>query len=341
MNALVWEAPRVMNIRQQAVPTIKPDEALIKVSFGGICGSELSGYLGHNALRKPPLVMGHEFSGTIAEIGSAAKGQFPNLKTGAAVTVNPLVFCGECEYCTSGLEHLCPKRGVIGAHRAGAYADYVAVPANLVHLLPATLDLRSAALTEPVGVAVRIANLIGPMEGQTVLIAGAGPIGLLVLQMVKLRGAKNAFITDLSPERRAMAEKLGGIVLDPKVADVVQTVRDATNGRGALAAVDAVGVFATRQQCVSATRSNGTMILSGLHEEVGQMPAAEIIRREINVKGSFAYAHHDFDEALQLLIDKKIHLDPWIVEAPLADGGHWFERLVDGEGSVAKVLLVP
>ena len=177
--------------------------------------------------------------------------------------MSPLVFCGECEYCTSGLEHLCPKRGVIGAHRAGAYADYVAVPANLVHLLPATLDLRSAALTEPVGVAVRIANLIGPMEGQTVLIAGAGPIGLLVLQMVKLRGAKNVFITDLSPERRAMADKLGGIVLDPKTADVVQTVRDATNGRGALAAVDAVGVFATRQQCVSATRSNGTMILSG------------------------------------------------------------------------------
>ncbi|MFN8441044.1 MAG: alcohol dehydrogenase catalytic domain-containing protein [Caldilineaceae bacterium] len=341
MNALVWEAPRVMNLRQQPEPTTKPDEVLVKVSYGGICGSELSGYLGHNALRKPPLVMGHEFSGTIAEIGSAAAQQFPKFQTGQEVTVNPIVFCGECEYCHSNLEHLCPKRGVIGAHRPGAYADYVAVPANLVHVLPSTLDLRSAALTEPVGVAVRIANLIGDMQGQTVLIAGAGPIGLLTLQMVKLRGAQNTFITDLSPERRAMAEKLGGIVLDPKVVDVVQTIRQATDGRGAVATVDAVGVFATRQQCVSATRSNGTMILSGLHEEVGQMPAAEIIRREINVKGSFAYSHRDFDEGLQLLADGKIHLDPWIVEAPLAEGGHWFDRLVDGEGSVAKVLLVP
>src|SRR5438045_5016673 len=125
MKSLVWEAPRVMAMREQAVPTPAADEVLIKVAYAGICGSELSGYLGHNALRVPPLVMGHEFSGTIADIAANAHAEFPELQTGQAVTVNPLWFDGTCEYCLRGDTQLCTSRKLIGAHRPGGFAEYV------------------------------------------------------------------------------------------------------------------------------------------------------------------------------------------------------------------------
>src|SRR5512138_883990 len=115
MKALVWEAPRVMAMREQAEPVAKPGEVVLKVAYAGICGSELSGYLGHNALRVPPLVMGHEFAGQIAALGAGAAERNPALRVGMPVTINPLAYCGECEYCKRGLNQLCVNRKLIGA----------------------------------------------------------------------------------------------------------------------------------------------------------------------------------------------------------------------------------
>lgn len=338
MQALVWEAPRTMVMRQHEQPHAQAGEVVVKVAYAGICGSELSGYLGHNALRVPPLVMGHEFSGEIVEVGS---GVDSGLAVGQLVTVNPLGYCGKCAYCTRGLNQLCVQRKLIGAHRPGAFAEYVSAPAELVLPLPDGLSLRVGALTEPVACGVRIGELAGDVQGETCLVIGAGPIGLLALQALQLKGAKEIFIAELDPERLAMGAALGGKPINPKDLDTVQAVRDATGGLGAAVSVDAVGTARTRQQCVSALRSTGTLILSGLHEETSAMPAAEIIRREIVVRGSFAYSPANFAEALQLLAEDKIHLDPWIVEAPLEKGGYWFDRLIDAPGNVAKVLLIP
>jgi threonine dehydrogenase-like Zn-dependent dehydrogenase len=138
-----------------------------------------------------------------------------------------------------------------------------------------------------------------------------------------------------------MAEALGGSVVDARSQDVVQLVSAATGQEGVAVAVDAVGTARTRAQCVGATRSAGRLILSGLHEESSQMPAAEIIRREITVQGCFCYTHADFARAIELLAQGAIRLDPWVVEEPLAAGGGWFERLIDAPGAVAKVLLKP
>jgi threonine dehydrogenase-like Zn-dependent dehydrogenase len=203
------------------------------------------------------------------------------------------------------------------------------------------VDARTGALTEPVAVAVRIAELAGAVEGETLLIVGAGPIGLLALQALFAKGAKRVFISDLEPARLTMAQTLGGEALHGREADVVKTVREATNGRGAAAAVDAVGTGITRGQCVAATRSAGIVILTGLHEESSPMPVSDIIRRELVLHGSFAYTPANFADALGRLARGEMRLDPWIVEAPLADGGAWFERLVEEPGAVAKVLLIP
>lgn len=341
MKTLVWEAPRVMNMREQDLPKLAEDEVTIRVAYAGICGSELSGYLGLNALRVPPLVMGHEFSGTIADIGSSVRSEFPNVTMGQAVTVNPLAFDGTCEFCRAGMTHLCIQRKLIGAHRAGAYAEYVNVPANLVVALPEGMSLRTGALTEPVACGVRIGELAGEMKGRDAFIAGAGPIGLVALQALLLGGARRVYISDLDEERLKMAAALGGIALNAREVDVVQRIRDETNGYGIAVSVDCVGSAITRKQCVQATRSTGTMILVGLHEETSAMPAAEIIRREIAVKGSFSYTRENFVEALRRLENEQVHLDPWIVEEPLEQGGAWFDRLIDAPGNVAKVLLIP
>jgi threonine dehydrogenase-like Zn-dependent dehydrogenase len=341
MQSLVWEAPRTMAMREQAQPLVEPGEALVKVAYVGICGSELSGYLGHNALRVPPLVMGHEFAGELAALGAEAAARHPALRPGQAVTVNPLAYCGTCFFCARGDNHLCANRKLIGAHRPGAYTQYVAVPAEMVLPLPAGLSPRLGALTEPVAVAVRIGELAGPLAGEAALVVGAGPIGLLALQALKAQGAATVFIADLDPARLAMGAALGGEPLDPRAASLPQVVKAATGGLGVPVSVDAVGAAVTRASCVSATRSGGTVILTGLHEETSAMPAAEIIRREIIVRGCFAYSPANFSDALQRLAQGEFRLDPWIIEAPLAEGGRWFDRLIDAPGDVAKVLLVP
>lgn len=341
MKALVWEAPRMMALREKPNPTIEPNEVLVRVAFAGICGSELSGYLGHNALRVPPLIMGHEFSGEIVELGGQARTLNPRLAAGQPVTVNPLVSCGECEYCRAGLNQLCGSRKLLGAHRPGAYAEYIAVPAEVVTPLPSGMSLRIGALVEPVAVGVRIGEMAGRLNHETALVIGAGPIGLLALQTLLAQGAHRVFVSDLAAERLAMAYDLGAETLNPREVDVVKTVREATGGRGAAVTVDAVGASVTRAQAVAATRSAGTIILSGLHEESGPIPASDIIRREITLRGSFAYTPANFADGLGRLERGEIRLDPWMVEAPLGEGGPWFDRLIDAPGGVAKVLLVP
>ena len=249
-----------------------------------------------------------------------------------------------------GLTQLCPERRLVGAHRPGAFAEFVSVPAYVTHRLPPGMSMRTGALTEPVGVGVRIGVLAGEVAGEAALIIGAGPIGLLALQALQLSGAERIFIADLDAERLAMGGDLGGITITPpspglgagaQGADVVEVVLEATAGEGVAVSVDAVGTGGTRAQCVDATRNAGTLVLSGLHEETSPMPAADIIRKELTVRGSFAYGAGDFALGLEQLEAGRFRLDPWIVEAPLAEGGSWFDRLVRSPGNVSKVLLTP
>lgn len=336
MQALVWEAPRTMNIRSQTLPTLNSGEVLIKVAYAGICGSELSGYLGHNALRIPPLVMGHEFSGTIVDSGDCL-----TLNVGDRVTVNPLYCTGESELQERGLDQLCPTRQLVGAHVAGAYAEYVKVPYRTVHRLPPNMSLRVGALTEPVGCGIRIGELAGDVKGKDCLVVGMGPIGLLSLQVLKRQGASRVFVADLDEDRLEMGKHYEGVAIDPRSEDVIAHVLTETDNLGVAVSVDAVGTGLTRTQCIGGVMATGKVILSGLHEEVSEIPAADVIRREVSLQGSFSYSPANFRQALELLDDEEISLEPWIVESELQEGGKWFDRLTNEPGNVSKVLLVP
>ncbi len=338
MEALVWEGPEAMTLKDWPDPVPGAGEVLIDVAYVGICGSELGGYLGHNALRVPPLVMGHEFSGTVAAIG---EGTETDLKIGDKVTCNPMVPCGECEYCAEGATHLCLSRSLIGAHRPGAFASRVTAPARATYRLPDSVSLQVGAMVEPFAVGIRIGTMAGDLTGKTALVIGAGPIGLLAVQVLKHCGAEKVFCVDLDADRREMARSFGAEVIVPADNDTVDYVRTATDGRGVAVTVDAVGSAQTRAQSVAATRSGGDVLLSGLHAEASDFPASEVIRREIVVRGTFCYSAKDFADALAAAADGSLSLGSWIVEAPLGEGGAWFDRLVKNPGNVSKVLLVP
>ena len=329
MAALIYEAPLQMNMRQVPTPVIQPDEALIHVAYSGICGSELSGYEGKNSLRKPPLIMGHEFSGHIEAIGSAVERL--ELKVGAAVTANPLVSCRQCRYCLRGKQHLCPNRKLLGAHLPGSNAEFVAVRADALFLIPNELSLAAAALAEPAACAIHAADLAMPSPEEQGLVVGAGPIGLMVIQALVDRGIKRIFCIDLNAERLAMAEKLGA---------VPGTFESLASQPGEIV-VDAVGASATRQGCSRAVQAGGRIVWIGLHEPDTALPINDFIRREITTYGSFAYTPIDFGNALQALAQKRIMLeDTWTQTEPLENGTACYEKLLHG-APISKIWLTP
>jgi 2-desacetyl-2-hydroxyethyl bacteriochlorophyllide A dehydrogenase len=339
MKALVYEGPRQLNLRDVPEPEPGPEEVLIRVAYSGICGSELGGYLGLNSLRKPPLVMGHEFSGEILQLGSQARQHNPELVEGQRVTVNPLWSCGRCRYCLGGRHQLCTRRQILGAHQPGSYAERVKAHARMVYPIPDSLSFEHAALTEPVGCAIRAAELADCKPTDRVLITGLGPIGLLTLQAVLAFGVTDIIVTDTDPDRRAIGEQFGVRVLDPLSTDVMNYIQSSSEGQGVDVAIDAVGANITRRQCVEAVARGGRVIFVGLHEEESPIPINLVIRSEINLQGSFAYTPANFITALQWLAADRIKIDPWLLKAPLAEGRDCFERLLDKSGPVAKILL--
>ncbi len=319
-----------MFVRDVPVPIAQSDEVLIRVAYSGICGSELSGYEGKNSLRKPPLIMGHEFSGYIDQIGDQAVLRRPELVIGLPVTANPLITCGRCPYCISGRQSLCTQRKLLSAALPGSNAEYVVVPADAVYLLPDGMSMTDAALAEPVACAIHSAELLKPRPGESGLVLGAGPIGLFMIQALLDYGLKTIYCADLNPQRVAMAESLGAIPI--QAADLVHEVD---------VVIDAVGVSATRQASIAAARSGGRIAFVGLHEPDATLPIHDLVRREIVCYGSFAYTPLDFRYALDGLSAKRYGLDTsWTRIEPLANGTACFEELLHGS-TVAKIWLTP
>ena len=319
MRALVYEGPRQMNIRDVPEPEPGSDDVIIKVAYSGICGSELGGYLGHNALRKPPLVMGHEFSGEIVAIGSQATQHNPGIAVGQRVTVNPLWYCNRCRHCLAGRHNLCAQRRLLGAHQPGSYAELVKVHARIVYPIPDSLSLEHAALTEPLACAIRAVQLAAVTPFDKVLIIGLGPIGLMILQVIQAFGVTEIFATDTDSDRRAMGEYFNVRVFNPLTEDVITLIQTQTKGEGVEVAIDAVGLAVTRKQCLQAVIAGGQVVYIGLHEEESEIPVNLAIRKEINLKSSFAYTPSNFEAALDWLVAGRIYIDPWLVKAPLTE----------------------
>ena len=330
MQALVYEGPRELNMRMLPVPEPAVGEVLIKVSYAGICGSELSGYLGQNSLRVPPLVMGHEFTGSVVSIGEGVTGLAP----GTRVTVNPLIHCGSCPRCRESRVQLCERRQLIGAHRPGSFAEYVAVPAGSVVRLPEALTMEQGVLAEPLACAVHIGRLASMNPGDRLLVCGAGPIGILVMMTAQALGLRDIVVMDLNAQRLRIVEALGGIAVSTR-----EQLRWAAPESGFDLTVDAVGVDATRQQAVELTRAGGKVVFSGLHDANSIIPVNIAVRNELVLLGAFCYNPGDFEQAVEWLRIGRIRLDDYVEVCPLEEGQSCFERLIRNPGRTTKIIL--
>jgi 2-desacetyl-2-hydroxyethyl bacteriochlorophyllide A dehydrogenase len=330
MKALIYEGPREMNLKEIDPPVPGSGEVLIRVSKAGICGSELSGYLGQNSLRKPPLVMGHGFSGIVAGVHEGAV----RFDVGDRVTVNPLISCGRCPHCKMGAAQLCADRRLLGAHLPGAFAEYVVVPEENTYPLPEQLSLDEGATLEPFACAVRACRLARVSPADRLLIVGAGPIGLLVLQTAGIFGSSNVVVMDINGERLEIARELGGMAVRS-----AKELQDAAPYEGFDVAFDAAGTDETRRRCIESVSPGGRVMFSGLHSADSPLPVNLTVRNELRLQGVFAYAPTDFELALRWLAEGKATLAPWTVRAPLEEGSSCFEKLLREPGKVAKILL--
>ena len=340
MEALVWLGPGQMEIQHTAMPELTPGEVLIAVHVASICGSELSGYLGQNSLRVPPLVMGHEAAGEVVAITEGTFADDSPVRTGTRVTFNPLIGCGDCDRCRIGLPHLCRQRQLIGAHRSGAFAQFVAVPAGQCYPLPADFSDTTAALTEPLACSLRAVKRTRACPEQSLLILGAGPIGLFALMAAQEEGIQRIYVSDLSESRLAVARQWGASeIINARQSDVLATIREIAPG-GCDAVIDAVGSNATRAQAVQAVVPGGTVVFIGLHDETSPLATNYLVRQEITLRGSFGYDRSDFEQAFNFLQRGLLPSEgSWLEERPLASGPSSFAELVDGKATATKIAL--
>jgi threonine dehydrogenase-like Zn-dependent dehydrogenase len=339
MRAAIWLGPRNIEMTETPVPGVQPGELLLQVHAVGICGSELSGYLGHNSLRKPPLVMGHEFSAHVVEVGDGVTG----FAAGDRVTANPMIPDRSCVMCRAGYENLCLNRTLIGAHRPGAFAEYVTAPAVACYHLPETIDDLTGSLVEPTACALRAVELAGVRPGGSVVILGAGPIGLLSLRVAKAAGASRIIISDLAQHRLDIARDWGAThAVSPAETDVAALVRDLTDGLGSDAAIDAVGLPVTRKSAIQAVRPGGTVVFIGLHEDDTTIPGNSIVRSEIEIKGAFCYTQNNFASSIRLLADGFLpESSSWVDLRGLDAADRSFGQLIDDPSSAIKIVLQP
>ena len=337
MRALVYQGPKTMTLENWETPTPKAGEVRVRTAFVGICGSDVHGWLGITGRRTAPMVMGHELSGTISAIGEGVTG--PNI--GDRVTVLPLFYCGECDYCGEGLDNICPNREFMGAMTCnGALMDEFCVSAKNICKLPENISLEIGALIEPFAVAYRGVCHAAPVEGKTVMICGAGTIGLMALKVCKMLGAKTVAMVDLSNDRLALAGRHGADVLVNGAEDIDAALKAAGIRDSIDIAIEAVGVSPTVQQSVNFVRNHGKVVWIGNSAPMVSLNMQTVVTREVSIQGSYIYSHADFLECIRLLSEQPQNFDGIISDiVTLEDAEESFRELSQGAGSKIKVLV--
>lgn len=342
MQALLLTDYRKLELVSMDRPAIGPSDVLVRVAACGICGSDVHGYDGSTGRRIPPLVMGHEAAGVIAEVGS----KVDRVRVGDRVTFDSTISCGKCDACRRGELNLCSQRRIFGVscdefRQHGAYAEYVAVPQHILYPLPESLPLEQAALIEPVSVALHAVDRLHVATGETAVAVGSGMIGLLVIQALHVAGCGEVIAIDLDDLHLELAKELGANhTLNAGQTDAAAAVNELTGG-GADAAVEVVGNAAAFDTAVRCVRRGGRIGLVGNVSPQVPLPLQVVVARELTLIGSCASAG-EYPRAIELVASGAIRVAPLITAvAPLADGPIWFVRLSAGERGLMKVILQP
>lgn len=342
MKTLLLTKYNHLEMQGSPVPVPGVNEILVRVAACGICGSDVHGYDGSSGRRIPPIVMGHEAAGVIASLGAGVT----NFSKGERVTFDSTISCGACEFCARGEVNLCNNRQVLGVscrdyRRAGAFAEFVVVPAHIVYRLPESISFPEAALLEAVAVAVHAVSLAPIAPNSTALVIGAGTIGLLCLQALRVAGCSRVFIADPDEPRLALAKTFGATEILSSPAEFVERVKQFTNGEGVDVAVEAVGRNESIATSIESVRKGGTVILVGNVSPEISIPLQKVVSRQIRLQGSCASAG-EYPRSIELMASGAINVKPLITAvAPLEQGPAWFARLHAREPGLTKVVLTP
>jgi len=322
----VYTAPGQVQVQEQPRPSAVAGNEEIAILVAGVCGSDISGFLGHSALRKPPLVLGHELVG--------------RRRDGRRVVANPLVSCGLCTACISGAQNLCESWKLLGLGTTpGTFAEYVVLPSAQVYEVPDSLTSELAILAEPLANIVHMLRIVAPPPFFRFAIVGAGTMGALALLASLRIGARDVLAVDVNDERLAIMRQLGAsAVVNVSGAEQVEQARSGA-GRGYDLVLDASGSAAARQMAFDLCRPGGQVVLLGMGTQRSEVNFVTSIRKEHRVVMSFAYTPVDFRRSLDLLIAGEINLTPWTVRMPLERGQEAMERMSHNPGGALKMML--
>jgi L-iditol 2-dehydrogenase len=327
MTAAVLHGPEDLRIEEVPIPRPAEDEVLLKVEICGICGTDVHILHGHFPVPNLPLIPGHEFAGRVVEVGSTVD----QVNVGDLVTADINIGCDRCYYCRHQMRMFCPQLSQIGVHRDGAFAEYVKAPASAVYRLPDDLSPQQGAYVEPLACAVHGQERAEIRAGSTVAIIGAGPMGLVHVQLSKLRGAAQIIISDRNAPRRAKAAELGAdTVLKPD--DAVEAVRELTDGRGADCVIESAGSISSYRDAFEMVRRGGTIVAYGAapSTESLELKPFDIYSRELTILGSYAGTYATWPDAIALIRSGRFDPHRLISNVlPLAD-------LVDGIETVER-----
>ncbi len=343
MKALVLEEYNKLVFKDFPKPEIAPNEVLIKVKACGICGSDVHGMDGSTGRRKPPIIMGHEASGEIAEIGR----EVTNWQAGNRVTFDSTIYPLNDWFTLRGQYNLSDNRQVLGVspdeyRRHGAFAEFVAVPEHILYKIPDNVSYEEAAMVEPVAVAAHALNVSSFSFGDSVMVVGAGMIGCFVIRLLKLAGAGKIIAVDTDANKAKLAEDFGAdLFINPLTEEIEKIVSNETNGRGVDLAMEVVGNTQAINTAIQNTRKGGSVTLIGNLSAKAEVPLQQIVTRQIRLQGSCAICG-EYEEVLSMMQRGTIDVKPMLSKvAPLSEGADWFRRLYEKEKGLNKVILVP
>jgi (R,R)-butanediol dehydrogenase/meso-butanediol dehydrogenase/diacetyl reductase len=353
MKALRFYGSGDLRLEEMSEPTAASGEVKIEVACCGVCGTDLHEYRAGPIVIRPvdrphpltgghaPVTLGHEFAGTVVEVGD----DVDSVAVGSKVAIQPIFRCERCPACSAGEFNQCVSFGALGLHADGAFAHYVTVPAYMVHPIPDGVSMDAAALAEPIAVGWHAVSRSKVRSGDSVLVSGAGPIGLGALIALKAVGASPVFVAEIGDSvRTRVARELGAdVVIDPSVESTAERVLDLTDGRGVDVVIEAAGVQAALDAAMRAVRSGGTVVSCASWETPAVVDLNDLLIREITLVGTLAYTDEypmvlrhlqaTGSELAQLLVTKRVDVSDAI------DGA--FEELVRHKDQHVKILVTP
>jgi L-gulonate 5-dehydrogenase len=335
MRAAIFDAPFALRVAEAPRPEPGPGEALVRVTAAGLCAGDLYIYTGRNPYVSYPRIGCHEIAGVVEACGAGTDRPAP----GTRVVVDPFIGCGRCYPCRIGKRNCCANLSIVGVHREGGFAEFVTAPAGNLNLVPEAVSDFDAAFAEPVAIGVQACRRGDVTAADTVLVLGAGPIGLAVVEVARALGAI-VYATDLSSERLATAAELGA---RPLPADgLLERVLALTNGEGMPVVLEATGAVPAMESTIDLVAAGGRIVILGLVKQGVPVtfPGLDFTRKEVTLLGSRASVDC-FPEALDLLASGRIRYPRIASRFPLAQAPEVFRALADNHMAFHKAVFIP